>query len=243
MSLFRKNPKIQSRVVAVVGMHRSGTSCLAGSLQQKGLFLGVVPEYNEHNRKGNRENKLVAELNESILDYSGGSWYEPPARLKWSRKHEKRRNTIIEAFEGESVPVWGFKEPRSLLTMPFWQKAINSIEFVGTFRHPYLVALSLERRDSMPIEYATKLWESYNTRMLELHDENPFPIISFDLEPEPYLEQVDHVAKLLQLPSADSGEAFLEESLKNTLTDIPAGAVSKDAIAMYERLQSLSLCL
>jgi hypothetical protein len=32
--------------MALLGMHRSGTSCLTGSLQLKGLFRGDVHEWN-----------------------------------------------------------------------------------------------------------------------------------------------------------------------------------------------------
>jgi len=31
-----------SQAVLILGMHRSGTSCLAGSLQEAGLYLGEV---------------------------------------------------------------------------------------------------------------------------------------------------------------------------------------------------------
>ena len=34
------------RVVCILGMHRSGTSCLTGSLQQAGLFLGDCHTWN-----------------------------------------------------------------------------------------------------------------------------------------------------------------------------------------------------
>ena len=147
-----KNPEVSSRVIAVIGMHRSGTSCLTGSLQQKGLFLGEVHEWNQHNLKGNRENDRIAQLDEAILAYSKGSWFDPPARLSWTRKHEKERNAIISSYEEANIPVWGFKEPRALLTIEFWQAAIPNLEFVGNYRHPYLVARSVPRRDSRPID-------------------------------------------------------------------------------------------
>ena len=170
MFFSNKKPKVTSRVIAVIGMHRSGTSCLTGSLQQKGLFLGEVHEWNQHNLKGNRENARIAQLDEAILHYSKGSWFDPPARLSWTRKHEKERNAIIISFEEANIPVWGFKEPRALLTIQFWQAALPDLEFVGTYRHPYLVAQSLQRRDAMPIDYAVNLWLVYNRKMLALHE-------------------------------------------------------------------------
>ena len=41
--------------VVILGMHRSGTSCLTGSLQDKGLYLGQVSQRGTFNKKGNRE--------------------------------------------------------------------------------------------------------------------------------------------------------------------------------------------
>ena len=59
--------------VVVLGMHRSGTSCLAGSLEQQGLFLGEVNTSAPWNRRGNRERFDVMNLQGDILEASGGS--------------------------------------------------------------------------------------------------------------------------------------------------------------------------
>ncbi len=223
----------------MVGMHRSGTSCLAGSLQQKGLFLGEVHEWNQHNLKGNRENDRIAALDDSILNHSQGSWYEPPGKLSWTRKHEKERNSIIESFESAGIPVWGFKEPRALLTMPFWQAALPKLEYVGTFRHPYLVAQSLERRDSMPTDYAVNLWKIYNQKMLSIYEQKPFPVISFDISSDEYIEGVNKIADAIALPEAANQEVFLDTELKNTLPDMPDELIAADALLLYEELNSL----
>jgi len=237
--LTTSKPDVQSQVIAVVGMHRSGTSCLAGSLQQKGLYLGKVHEWNEHNKKGNRENDAIAQLNDSILQHSGGSWFEPPAKLAWTRKHEKQRNAIVRDFEATDVPTWGFKEPRALLTMSFWQEALPKLEFVGTYRHPYLVAQSLEKRDSMPIDYGVNLWESYNRKMLEIYEIKPFAVISFDLNGEEYIAQVNKMAEQLNLPEATNQENFLDPNLKNTLPVVPEGLISESALELFRDLCSL----
>ena len=52
------------RVVTILGMHRSGTSCLTGSLQACGLELGKFHASNKHNKKGNRENQDIIDLHE-----------------------------------------------------------------------------------------------------------------------------------------------------------------------------------
>ena len=47
------------KTIAILGMHRSGTSCLTGCLQQMGLNLGKVSDFNEYNLKGNKEDDKI----------------------------------------------------------------------------------------------------------------------------------------------------------------------------------------
>jgi hypothetical protein len=101
------------RVIAILGMHRSGTSCLIGSLQKAGLHLGKHNTWNDHNLRGNRENDDIIRLNEALLNDNGGSWKNPPANVVWSRKHYKRAREIIASYRDHDL--WGFKDPRTLL--------------------------------------------------------------------------------------------------------------------------------
>lgn len=48
--------------VCVLGMHRSGTSVLAGCLGNYGLYLGEVVREAPHNKEGNNENLAVRAL-------------------------------------------------------------------------------------------------------------------------------------------------------------------------------------
>ncbi len=71
----------QARVITILGMHRSGTSALAGSLQAAGLELGDVRTEGEtFNQKGNREPSELIALHEDVLITNGGAWHLPPAR-------------------------------------------------------------------------------------------------------------------------------------------------------------------
>jgi hypothetical protein len=237
MALFNRKPVVKARVVAILGMHRSGTSCMAGSLQEKGLYLDDVCEWNEHNRKGNRENQAIAELNEKVLKYSGGSWHEPPERIKWKRSHAKRRNDIVRQFESGNRPVWGFKDPRVCLTLKFWQDVIPHMEYVGTYRHPLLVALSLHKRDDMPLDYAMNVWSGYNERMLAEYRRNPFPIQSFNVASDEYLAGIDRITAKLQLPAPD-GTPFLDTTLQSAAMDDANEQLSYAARKIYADLEA-----
>jgi hypothetical protein len=196
--LFRKS--LQSGCILILGMHRSGTSCLAGSLQKRGLFLGEVHVSNPHNRKGNRENQKCVDLNTSILRYNGAEWDRPPLeKLTWNASHARELQAIVAAFDAVNLPNWGFKDPRTLLTLPFWLSGIEKPQFIGTIRHPTLVAESLQRRNGFAITKGFDLWLAYNARLLQMLEHSPFPILSFDADPDKYISRVDAVAKQVGL--------------------------------------------
>ena len=94
-------------VVAILGMHRSGTSCLTGLLQEVGVFLGTVATKSDWNLKGNRENPGIMALHEELLGLNGGSWDAPPISVTWPHRSRLARDAIIQSYE--NVPLWGFK--------------------------------------------------------------------------------------------------------------------------------------
>ena len=225
--------------ILILGMHRSGTSCLAGSLQQRGLFLGTVYESRPYNRKGNREHQQVMDLNDAVLAASGGAWDRPPAALRWSAAEAEGRDAFAAAMETASQgSAWGFKDPRTLLTLPFWRERLADARLVGTFRHPARVARSLVARDpSMAFDAALDLWRDYNRKLLELHAGVPFPLVDFDTGPADYVATVDALATGLGLPGRDGPEEFFEEDLRTDA--LPAGrAVPAGHAALHAALQA-----
>jgi hypothetical protein len=111
---------------------------------------------------------------------------------------------------------WGFKDPRTLLTLPFWISEIKRRKFVGTVRRPMLVARSLQARNGLSIRCALELWIAYNARLIQLVEQNPFPIVSFDAEPDEYIAKVDAIAAQLGLPkTSDDKDDFYDQKLIN----------------------------
>ena len=185
-------------VICILGMHRSGTSCLAGSLQAAGLYSGEVEDWNLDNLKGNRENLEIMALNKAILKSSNGSWDNPPLEIKWSQEHQDRRDKIIANF-ASNYETWMFKEPRTLLTLPFWKEGMNNLQFIGSFRHPIKVAMSLYQRYKISISLrdGISLWLHYNHLLLEEWKKSPFPLICFDTSREEYLRQLENLVSYL----------------------------------------------
>lgn len=235
------------RVIAVLGMHRSGTSALAGSLQQHGLFLGRHSERNRHNPRGNRENPDVAQLNEDILRAAGGSWRAPPDEVAWRPPHTERAREIVSEYAGHRV--WGFKDPRTLLTMEGWLQVVPDLELVGVLRHPARVARSLTDRvrnavtpqaaETLAVEDPVGLWRVYNARLLALRRSREFPLLCFDEDAEVVAEKLEHVAGLLGLEGPDDGDPFFTEELRRAEPD--ATELPPDVTALYDELRALSL--
>jgi hypothetical protein len=204
-------------VICVLGMHRSGTSCLVGSLQSAGLQLGKHHTLNKYNRKGNRENQDIVDLNDEVLDYNGGSWVDPPLTLHYRDEHLDRARAILDNFpNGERR---GFKDPRALLTWPLWREALaGKYQRIGIFRHPLAVAASLEYRQGsadMSEQRALRLWQHYNEKLLAEYRRSPFPVLCFDWDEAQFHQKLDTVHRQLGLPTLAAEERFYTSELKN----------------------------
>ena len=200
-----------SGAVAILGMHRSGTSCLAGTLESRGLALGDVSNQSPHNKKGNKENKAFRQLNEAVLEHSGGSWDNPPTFVTWTQEHREERDRLLD--ERENIPVWGFKDPRTVLTFGFWQEAIPHLPAVATFRNPVSVSSSLKARPGLLPKMAPEvLWLAYNTALLKILETTKAPIVCFDWDRDRYLRCTTQIARKLGL-KGEPGIHFYDETL------------------------------
>jgi hypothetical protein len=200
----------------VVGMHRSGTSFLTGSLQLAGLELGKHSTWNPFNTKGNRENADFMHFHDAVLKARGGDWKDPPAEpVVWTAEETARARELVEGFAG--MGRWGFKDPRALLMVDAWKALVPDLEFVGIFRHPVAVARSIAGRGGakgMPAERAFALWTHYNRILIALHDRYDFPLLCFDDEPALLHRKLNRVLVELGLQPL-AGERFYAEELQH----------------------------
>lgn len=168
--------------VVVVGMHRSGTSLLTGSLEAAGLNLGEVNNAAPHNRKGNKENEAIRDLNDALLTKAGAAWNSPPdGQVPWDRADEERARSLVEPYIRAGRP-WGFKDPRTVWTVEGWLRLLPSARMVGVFRHPSPVVGSLTARSgtlAIESDRALSLWCAYNTELIRLQRKYGFPVLHF----------------------------------------------------------------
>jgi hypothetical protein len=227
----------EAAAVILLGMHRSGTSCLAGCLEEAGLYLGAVNTEAPYNARGNRENTLIRELHDEVLRANGGAWDAPPPAVHWSAAQRQRRDGILAAYPADAA--WGFKEPRSLLTLEGWLEVLPAPRCVGTFRHPTAVAESLRRRNGFAPERSYALWQAYNRRLLAYQARFGFPLICFDWEAERYAQRLSDIAQWLGLAEPERGLRFFESGLRHHREQADR-ALPGEVQALYELLLEIA---
>lgn len=163
----RFSPKSRNAVV-VLGMHRSGTSALAGVMAHLGCDLPqALMEANPSNAKGYYESLRLYEMNDAILASGGGRWDEwQPFNPDWIGSH--RGDEFLakggQVLDGEFAAsrMFVIKDPRMCLLMPFWTQLFAQEEITPTYLHihrnPVEVATSLNIRDGLPLAYGILLW-------------------------------------------------------------------------------------
>ena len=230
-----KKPRPKN-IVCILGMHRSGTSCLTGSLQASGLVLGKYHAENPYNKKGNRENQDIVDLHDLILHDNGGSWDSAPANVQWQKNHIHNAQAILAQYSEQEY--WGFKDPRALLCLEGWKQLAPSIRFVGIYRHPNSVAASLGQRSGMSRDDALHLWHLYNSLLIAEHTRKPFPVLSFDWDEDQFHHELDKITEVLGLPIADHKEQFFSTTLRTHANDGYDG-LPDHISTLYKALQAI----
>lgn len=176
---------LRGTAICVLGSSRSGTSLTTRLLGLAGVYLGpddellgeelsqlagegdeVLAKASDSNPGGHWEHYRLMRLNERILQSMGGSWRDPPplpagweAGAELDGFREEARVLLAGSFSGRAL--WGWKDPRSSLTLPFWRKMLPEMRCVICLRHPLEVAESLRERDSISIDAGVTLWTRY----------------------------------------------------------------------------------
>lgn len=170
---------MKGKLILITGMHRSGTSALARVFVKVGFDAGsnlIQPD--ENNPLGYWEDFDVFNLNNQILSHLFLSW-DKIENLENRRIHIFR-DEIIREFEPVAFKILHqkltksqhvvIKDPRFTVLMPFWNKIFEQLEaeifHFHIFRHPMLVAKSLQRRNGMSFQNGLLLWYYYNMSFL-----------------------------------------------------------------------------
>src|SRR5687767_8543069 len=158
-------PPEQRDVVCVLG-GRSGTSLVARLLNLLGVYLGpdenLMPA-NEANERGFWEHRKIVDINDAILARYDCAWPNniilPDGWLR-DRKIADLRDAAFALVreEFEDAALWGWKDPRACVTMPFWRGVLPNMRFVLSFRNPVDTARSNAKTLTLLVKEEERAW-------------------------------------------------------------------------------------
>jgi hypothetical protein len=205
----------------VVGMHRSGTSYVAGLVRLAGLerLRGDDIDRVEANPHGHEEITQLVWVNADVLKSIGSGWsavsIEPPLDLAAVPTELRERAHHWLAARTPSTS-WFWKDPRTSVTLPLWREVFPASHrpcAVFVHRHPIAVASSLTRRDGMAEPAGLALWEAYTRHVLAGMSGLPVAVVSYDEALEHPLERLSGLRSWLEGLDASLGPAADEAAV------------------------------
>ncbi len=158
-----------SRLMFVVGMHRSGTSAACAALNACGVSFGadLLEPMQGVNEAGFWEATEVVAINEELLNLAGHRWYSAHSELlavDWLGEQflplRQRISSFLQALTA-GAEIAAVKDPRLCLTLPLWllcaQDTGARVSVCVVSRSPLAVAHSLQSRDAFPLGYGLRL--------------------------------------------------------------------------------------
>lgn len=161
----------ERQAVLVLGMHRSGTSAVAGAVH----LLGVEPPKHMilaagDNPSGFFEAISVLGVNDWILDAGGSTWldclgFDPDVLSPRSRAIGLAlvNFSLVREFTNASLLL--LKDPRLCLVLDYWLPVLQSTQTTPAallvLRNPNEVVASLLQRDRFPAAFIAALWLRY----------------------------------------------------------------------------------
>jgi hypothetical protein len=214
-----------------------------------GISLGpeqLLMQPNFANPKGYWEHDEIVSLNDEILGRFGGSWDHPPTFPPgWANARElddlkeQAQGLIKVSFAGAET--WAWKDPRTCLTLPFWQQLLPDLRYLVCLRNPVDVARSLEQRDGLTSEQSSDLWLTYVNSALEHSEGRPRLVMFYeDLMGDwlsEFLRLADFLGKAEMAKQADiqkSVQEFVEKGLQHHRTSV-VGATANPRVSLRAR--------
>ena len=135
-------------VLVIGGMHRSGTSYAASLAHSAGLFLGDrLLGADATNARGHFEDLDFLEFHQSLLRGHGLSddGFVAATEIEPSALFRERAQALIARRNARGGP-WGWKDPRTILLLDFWNSLLPEARYLFVFRPACDVIDSLYRR-------------------------------------------------------------------------------------------------
>lgn len=174
----------------VLGMHRSGTSALAGMIDRLGFEAGSnLLEPQADNPQGFWENSRVVDVHDEILSEMSRSWHDPRSvNLKECPEEKcdgfrKLISTILdEEFNTAGLPY--LKDPRLYQFLDVWLELLNNRSWdakcLMIVRSPFEVCESLSKRNGFDFVHSALIWLKSNLEIEKRTRECSRYVLSYD---------------------------------------------------------------
>lgn len=250
-----------STAILIVGMHRSGTSALAGLVGKLGVPLGDhMLEPGSDNPKGYWEHREVVSVHERLLAGLGSRWDDVRAFPEnWQEREVAREATLaisdIISSDFSECPMWAVKDPRLCRVLPLWFEVLQKrhVRPVVLFmvRRPSEVSASIEARNQWQPLVGKLLWLRYMTEAITASSALPREVLLYDdLLDDPLSTVLGALAKLGidvgEWASARQREAiagFVDVSDRHHVSlglEEPATKIDAIAESLYESLVAVA---
>jgi len=220
---------LSSRIVLVLGMHRSGTSALTGMLASSGLDVPVDlmdrPD-DVINRKGYWESEGLMQLNDRLFSSLGlhwstadqlpAGWTDSDAAMLW------RRSLISQwqqSCRGLAHPV--IKDPRLCVLTEGLQPLVqaDAVRFTVflPIRHPLEAARSLQAAQGTDLRQGLQLWVAHVLEAERWSRDLPRQIIAFEdliQQPEAVLVQCRQRLGQETVMEQEQASSFIDPALR-----------------------------
>lgn len=175
------------------------------------------------NEKGHWEHKEIALINETIFSRYGGSWHKPPilpAGWESSPALDDLRNAARKLIQEQfaDTPLWGWKDPRTCLTLQFWQQLVSNVHYILCLRNPVDVARSLAKRDGFSSEKSFQLWFAHVSAALKSTEGKPCLTVFYEDMIDNPAEELSRIAQFLdksELVGNTHVQAFFDKRLQH----------------------------
>jgi hypothetical protein len=161
--------------IIVIGCHRSGTSLVSNILHQMGVWMGGVQD-------DNFEPYYFIIANERLLFHFGATWDNPlpfvermqspndiALAIALLHNYPYQHRDFFNDYLGKEhrsltdlPPKWGWKEPRTSITLPIWLHYFPEAKIIYVQRDGQKVAASMQKRhqDLLSVHYGGQIPET-----------------------------------------------------------------------------------
>ncbi|MEO7841488.1 MAG: glycoside hydrolase family 99-like domain-containing protein [Anaerolineales bacterium] len=224
-----KNMKTDDKkVIVVLGMHRSGTSAVARSLQVLGVGLGDnLHPAGFDNPKGFWEDRDCIAINEELLHHLGSTYERMGLSFDMNMKDPAIHSLYLKAIDlvsrnlDANHGIWGVKDPRMCRLLGFWKKVFAEcgceVSYIISLRNPISVAKSLNSRDKTPADKSHFLWlQHVLPTILETRGTRRV-VVDYDLLMDAPIEQLTRISRDLEMPIPEEANGRLKDFAENFL--------------------------